>query len=115
MFFVHNNGAKVRERQQDGGAGADQNNRFPPMSDSQPGSQAFAVVQGRMPGHNPVAEVTPEALEGLGGREVDFGNQYQSLLVVPQFLCQVMKIELGLAAPGDAIKKCGTEAICNLW
>ena len=112
MFFVHNNGAKIRERQQDGGAGANQNNRFP-MSDSQPGSQAFAVVQGRVPGYNPVAEVTPEALEGLG-REVDFGNQYQSLLVVLQFLCQVMKIELGLAAPGDAIKKCGAEAICNL-
>ena len=101
MLFVHDDGAEPGKRKQYGRAGSNQDNRLA-ISDFQPGAQAFAVVQGGMPYRNPVAEIAAEAGQGLRC-QVDFRHQHQCLLVALQAGFQVVQVQFGFAASGNAV------------
>ncbi len=57
-----------------------------------------------MPYDNPCAKIALESGDRLG-RQIDLRNQYQGLILISQVFFQVMKVDLGFSATGDAVQK----------
>ncbi|MCY1407815.1 hypothetical protein D9M71_231240 [compost metagenome] len=108
MLFIDDDQAGVFHRSEQGRAGADDDVGLA-IARSQPGFQAFAVVDRRVQQSNARIETLLEARQGLWP-QVDFGNEDQRLLAGFEGFANQLQIDFGLAAAGNAGQQIGVEA-----
>ena len=106
VSFVDDDGAEIVERSEEGGAGADDDERCSSSENALPEKVALTVSEAGVKSYDLVCEMFLEDLNELSG-EGDFGEEEHERFVVAYDFVGEVEVDVGFAGAGDAVEEAG--------